>query len=33
MDHGFVLTEAVFAAVIEQLIATRGEAMNRYLKA
>jgi hypothetical protein len=31
-DHGFVLTEAVFAAVIERLIATKGEVMNRYLK-
>jgi hypothetical protein len=31
-DHGFKLTEAVFAAAIERCIATKGEVINRYLK-
>jgi hypothetical protein len=30
--HGFKLTEAVFAAVIDRCIATRGQIINQYLK-
>jgi hypothetical protein len=31
--HGFTLSEPVFASVIERCIASKGEAVNRYLKA